>query len=197
MTDKLCIMVCEYFKNEAEAAVELEKLEDVRVLTFSATCKHPHIGSDFLAQIVHDSKKRCERIYLLGGPCLTKPTDLPERFKHTCLYTIGKCFHMFTNKNYVDKCIREGAYIIPSGLVKHCKSYIKSMGFEQDVAREFFRESCTKVVMLDTGLHDKSMENLNKFAEFVDLPFRKVSVGLDFFCNFLRKLVMEWRLKNE
>jgi hypothetical protein len=190
-------MVCEYFKNEAEAAVEIEKLEDVAVLTFSAVCGQPSIDCDFLAQTVHDCEKEWDRIYMLGGSCLPKRTDLPERFKRTCLYTMNQCFHMFMNKNYIDECLKEGAYLLTPGLVKHWNMRIKNMGFEQNEAREFFRESCTKLVMIDTGLDDRSMENLKKFAEFIDLPFRKVSAGLDFFCIFLRKLVMERRFKIE
>ncbi|MBU3181729.1 PAS domain-containing sensor histidine kinase [Clostridium psychrophilum] len=54
-----------------------------------------------------------------------------------------------------------------------------------------------EIRLLDTGVFDDSLENLQKLAKYVNLPYDCIFVGLDFFSMFIEKNVLEWRLKCE
>jgi hypothetical protein len=49
-------------------------------------------------------------------------------------------------------------------------------------------------VLLDTGVYDNIEEDLRELAEFVDLPYEHIAVGLDYFTLFLKRIVLEWQL---
>jgi len=196
MADKLCLLVCESLEREVAAVVESEGFDDVMVHTFPAHCGRPPIGWDALRGAIHACGKDYSQTHLLGGACLAglqaPPDDLHCRF-----HKMDGCFSLFVGRDAVESHLRTGGYLLTPGWLARWQQHIGEWGFDQATAREFFAESATRLLLLDTGVDAASAERLAEFAGFVGLPFETVPVGLDFARLFLAKIILEWRLENE
>ena len=69
------------------------------------------------------------------------------------------------------------------------------MGFDQETARQFFKESIPSLLLLDTGVDDQAQKNLQEFAEFIESPWESVPIGLSPLRQFLRLLEYEQDLE--
>jgi len=197
MANKLCIIACENHKDEVDAVIKSEGLDDVMVLAFPAHCGHPQMGWNDLWEIIHPFEKEYSRIYLIGGCCITGIEEAPEAPDSLRFHKMDQCFHLFTNKNIVDSYLKKGSYLLSPGWVKHWQRHVDEWGFDREAAQAFFKESINRLVFLDTGIYVNSSDHLQEFANFVNLPFEIVPVGLDFFRLFLMKLILEWRVEEE
>jgi len=79
--------------------------------------------------------------------------------------------------------------------VKSWPKNIEEYGFDKEKATESFRKSNTKLLLMDTGVYPDIVGELQKFADYVDLPFEILPIGLDFFRIFLKSKILEWQLK--
>lgn len=46
MENKICILVCNYFTNEVQAAIESQKLDNVVVKSFASNCGKPALSKE-------------------------------------------------------------------------------------------------------------------------------------------------------
>ena len=198
MANKLGIMVCENLKPEATAVIESEGFDDVMVLAFPAhDSGRTRIGWDALGEVIQACENECGQIHVLGGCCLAGLAAPPRELKHSHLHQAEQCFHLFANKNILDDYLKGGAHLLTPGWLAHWRRYVDDWGFDGKTAGNFFKESATRLVLLDTGVDAGSSEHLEQFADFIGLPFEILPVGLDFFRQFLVKIVLEWRLEAE
>ncbi|HEY8803883.1 MAG TPA: ATP-binding protein, partial [Clostridium sp.] len=89
------------------------------------------------------------------------------------------------------------AYLVTPGWLRNWEKNIEILGFDNEQAKIVFREFAVKIRLLDTGVFEDSLKNLQKFAEYVNLPYDCIFVGLDFFRMFIEKNLLEWRLECE
>jgi two-component sensor histidine kinase len=203
--NKLGILVCEFFKKEAEAIIRAEGFDDVTAAAFPSRCGRPQVTWNELHRVVRPHAD-CSRIHLLGGCCIAQLSKkfnkkvLTRRGKNIFVENLEQCFYMLVGREIIDGYIKEGAYLLTPGWVKDWRDRLKEWGFEGDrdreMAREFFSQSSKQLVLLDTGIDPSSSAHLREFAGFVDRPFVVVPVGLDFFRLFLTKIVLQRRLEN-
>jgi signal transduction histidine kinase len=196
MAKKLCILACDLFRQELTTAVESEGLDDVAVATFPARCGRPQIEWDSLAQAIR-ADEDCSCVQIIGGGCLAGLGDPPQQLEHCHLYKIGQCFCLFAGRSVIDGYLKEGAYLLTPGWLARWRDWLNEWGFDQQTAREYFAESTTRLLLLDTGVDAQSDQNLHEFADFIGRPFETVPVGLDYLHLLLAKMVLEWRLNNE
>ncbi|MBI4296226.1 MAG: PAS domain S-box protein [Chloroflexi bacterium] len=112
-------------------------------------------------------------------------------------HKMEQCHLLFASEGIVRAYIEQGAFLLTPGWLARWRDYLADEGFLQETARDFFKETASKLVLLDTGVDTNSHDNLRLFADFVGLPFEVLPVGIDFFRLFLSKLVLEWQLGNE
>ena len=190
----LCFLVCENYKEEVAFAIESEGLDHVDVRTFPAHCGHPQIRWDDLGPTIHACEKEYSRICLLGGSCIAGLEDPPLEMDCCRVHKMDQCFPMFINKKLLDGYLKEGAYLLSAGWLRHWKRHVDEWGFDRETARNFFAESVRQLVLLDTGVHMDSADHLQALADFVGRPFKIVPVGTEFLQLFLARIVLEWRL---
>jgi signal transduction histidine kinase len=195
MANKLCFIVCEYFKNEFTTVLEAEKITDIAVINFPAKCDHIQLVTDKVTKIINDCENNCEQIHIFGGLCATGLKDLLHNIDRYHFYNTEQCFYLLAGKNITDNYLRTGAHLLTPGILRHWRRYLEGCGFDQQTAQSFFGETTTKLVLLDTGVDKESLDNLKEFARFVNLPFETFPVGLDFLRLFLAKINMEWHLE--
>ncbi len=204
MTHKLCILVCEFIEKEARAVTESEGFDDVLVATFPARCGRSSIGWDELLPIVQASGE-CSNVHVLGGRCIAGLSALPEkaaRAQHECRYVFHEeeqCFYLLAGRDVIDHYLAQGAYLLSPGWLPHWRRHVEEMGFDgqesSQAAREFFAESATRLVLLDTGVDLSSAGQFHEFTAFVERAFDVLPLGLDFFRLLLTKVILEWRLE--
>jgi signal transduction histidine kinase/CheY-like chemotaxis protein len=196
MADKLIISVCSNFKKELSALLVNEEFAEVNSIIFPATCGRPPIEWHHLEKAIH-KKSDCSRCDVFGHACIAKLTTAPQELNFCHLHKLEQCFHLFADPNLIDSYINEGAYLITPGWLLKWQSHLKQWGFEQDLAQAFFRESASRLLLVDTGTEPNSIEHLRDFAQFVKMPFETVPVGLGYFRLLLSQIVSEWRLNNK
>jgi len=188
MKPKICILVSQNFQQEVNAINELEHFDAVTFATYPAHCGCPHIQADELATLIGNPNDY-SKIHIIGGCCLAK---LPEdSVNNGQVHKLEQCFSAITSQALIDSYLQQGAYLMTSGWIAHWQIQVERWGFEQQAARDFFREFCTQLVLLDTGVDANSAQYLQEFADFVDRPYEIVPVGLDFFRLFINKIISE------
>ena len=194
MTDKLCFIICENFRKEMFKVIEAEGINDVKVVTFPANCIRKTIDPDILKKIIHTKKKDCSDIYLFGGFCVSGLDESSFLLEHCHLHKMDQCYYLFARKEFLEPYFQKGAMVITPGWLVRWQYYImKEWGFDQPTAQDFFRESISKLVLLDTGIGDKSSQLIQELADFVRIPFEIIPIGLDYFRLKIIKIIFEWR----
>ena len=192
MSEKLCLLVCSYFQREVAAAIEAEGWDDVVVGAFPADCGRPETGWGKLKRI-SSFHGEFSQVDAFGSPCILNLKDPPAGMENFQLHKIQQCFHLFANNDEIDNYIHNGGYMITPGWLSGWQKHIKDMGFDKDTAPEFFNEFARQLVLLDTGVDERTLQQIREFSEFVKLPFEVVPVGLDFLRQMLAEIVQEWR----
>jgi len=187
MEDKTCILVCNYFAKEVKAVVQSLNLQNVHVKVFPSNCGRPALKKDEIQQLI--TSTNCKQHCVLGSTCLK---DLKNDVNNTVnLCHFDTCFDMVLNKNLVNHYIKNGAYIVSPGWLNNWKHEMKNMGFNKEMASDFFKETCKEIILLDTGVGAENSENVKEFALFINMPFRIIPVGLDFMANYIGKTVLQ------
>jgi diguanylate cyclase (GGDEF)-like protein len=196
MTNKLCLAVCENLKREIAAVLTSEEFADVKVVTFPAHCSRPQMEWNTVRQAIRVCKGEGCQIHLLGGCCLAGITDLRE-LECCHPHKMDQCFYLFANRDIVNAYLQQGAYLLTPGWLEGWRRRVEEWGFDRQTAREYFGESTTRLVLLDTGVDPASITHLQEFADFVRLPYQVVPVGLDLVRLFVAKIILESRIENE
>ena len=189
---KLCIVCCDGFRRELAAAVSMEAWDDVDLAGFPTRCGNPPLGWDELSPLLGDGYSQ---IVILGLSCLrtlgAPPPDWPPvRFEH-----LEQCFHLVAGSTLVSDAIDRGAYLTTPAWLEHWPERLADMGFGPENAGEFFRDVARELLLLDTGVDPNANANLAEFANAVQLPARRIAVGIDHTRLYLNKIVMAWRLE--
>lgn len=100
------------------------------------------------------------------------------------------CFYQVLNEETVNHYINQGYYLVTPGWLENWKDYVeKDWSFTQDVARNFFENTFSKVLMLDTMVYENSKENLEDFARFINKDYEILPVGMDHFKNYIKSIL--------
>ena len=193
MPDKLRLLVCSYFAEEARAALAGEAFADVDIIVFPARCGRPPLTWDEVAALTPSNDAA---LYLLGGTCLAQLGPPLPTLPQSHVDQATQCFYRVLNPAMVDSYVQAGAYLMTPAWLRQWPAHIAAWGFDRAQAREFFAETITKLVLLDTGVDPQSAARLEACAAFVARPYEQVHVGLDYFRLTLERIVLAWRLNS-
>lgn len=194
MPAKLCLIICEHLEREARTILETEQFQDVTLIFFPASCHRVRREPVLLPEVFRQCASVNGHIALLGGNCLGKRPELLQEVQYYDFRQVEDCFEMLLSKDLLDFYYQQGAYLLSPGWLTHWRHYIRDWGFDRHIAREFFGECTRKFVLLDTGVDEQSLSYLEEFAEFVDLPYQREPVGLEYFRLYLTTIIQQYRL---
>jgi diguanylate cyclase (GGDEF)-like protein len=191
MTDeRIHILVCDYYLGEVQAAIASgAEFDGVTVSAFPSRCGHPKLAREEIIRRLFLEDVEAD---ILGSTCLA---DTGTISKNDHFHVTFPCFNMFSEHSYIEKSIGNGAYLLTPGWLSHWRDRIEAWGFTQVDLRRFLQETTKRLVLLDTGIDAKSATHLEEFADYVDLPYTVTPVGLDFFTQFLKIIVLNRRLE--
>ncbi|MFA6807467.1 MAG: diguanylate cyclase [Eubacteriales bacterium] len=194
--EKIRLVVCENYKYEFQAVLNSGDYSDVELVTFpSLGCI---LGSKEyrLKEWLDSQVDNLDNSIIICCEDCNVFKDFPAEPEDR-VHKIQRCFNLFMDKKSIDGYIQQGAYIVTVCWLKRWKNNIDIMGFNQEVARKFFGECTKKIVFLDSGLDSESKNYLERFSEFVGLPYIIEQVELDYLELYVAKVVNEERLKLE
>ena len=189
-SQKLTLAVCENFLPETKAVLAQNKLPDVNLVSWKPCCEHPPKSWDEISNLFDVQDKTP---LLIVGACfprgLQKP---PESLDHMHIHHLEQCFHLLYGKVQVEALIKDGCYLISPAWLANWQRHLEQWGFDHEHAQIFFKDTSKKIVLLDTGTLDNAFSEVEKFADYVGLPYTKIDIGLDFITQYLRTLILEW-----
>jgi len=188
MESKICLRLCSNFIDEVKKVVSLEEWSNVEIYAFGAKCGCPPLDE---SQLLSFAKKNveCSKSIVIGSSCLMKLKSNIEAPENFSFLHIQQCFSMFCDQVIINNLLNEGAYLITSGWLKTWRNQIEIWGFDQKTAQRFFNESIKKIVLLDTGVNPDAKKQLEEFSSFIHISCEIQWVGIDFFRNYLSRIV--------
>lgn len=194
MSENINILVCRHFENEIKSVTASEDFKDVSVACVSCMCGESASHLDDLIRAGSQFKNDMP-IEVLCGSCFTNIKDSVLELKRFHFHTVDNCFSMVAPVGIVNYYLEKRAYLLTCGWLADWAARITRWGFDRKTAREFFSETSSCLVLLDTGINDQSAQTLKEFAEFLDLPYEILPVGLGFFELFLVKIILQRRIE--
>ncbi len=188
---KLTLAVCENFLPEAKAVLAQNGLPAVNLISWKPCCEHPPKNWDNIVNLlgVQDTDP-----LLIIGACFPRELQQPpEHLSHMHIHHLEQCFHLLHNKTQVETLINEGSYLISPAWLANWQKHLEQWGFDHEHAQLFFSDTAKKIVLLDTGIFENTLSNVEKFANYIGLPYTKIDIGLDFINYLLRALIFEWQ----
>jgi len=203
MRDKLCIVTCGNFYREVMHIVESEGYSNVDVRTFPSECvtyqKVEYSDLENLMNMHKDEYYHFEIICNEGCVNVKGISKITSQMSdHFHITNTDLCFGLLVNKAILKRYMREGYYILTPGWLKKWRHYIIDVWkFDQVVAKDFFKESTSMLLLLDTGVYGNMHELMQELSEYVDRPFKIVEVGLDYMKSIINKVVAKFYFELE
>jgi diguanylate cyclase (GGDEF)-like protein len=193
--DKLCLLMCRNYIREIEKILGSAGFDDVIAREYPPACSAPHLAPDAVREIVLNNQREGYDTLLVSG-CFFSERRLLTVMPQSCeIYNIEQCFYLLAGKELTDDYLKAGAYVLSPGWLTEWPAHIAQWGFDRNTARAFFGESVNRLVLLDTGIYERSVDMLAEFAEHIDRTFLVVPVGLDYFRLLITGIIFKWRLE--
>lgn len=190
MDDKLCILICESFKIEAESMRDILKNGDIEFKYHSMDC----INCRRQRQKLYDS-------LIVSGYCRDSVILLPtqkdsgkdENLAGESIF--NSCLSLLSGDNLLKYLSSMGYYLTTPGWLRRWKHIIIDIyGFNKENAREFFSEYCKKVVLINSGIYSNILPDLIEFSEYIGMKYEIIDVGLDCFSSTINNSYKNWKV---
>jgi hypothetical protein len=184
--NKTAALICENYRREIEEVVLSEGIEDVDIFTFPANCHKSHMENrSFSCNRLIGEGSNYDGVHVFGCSCVMD-AQCGHLATGACVrHKEEHCFNMLAEKKVLLPLFRDGAYLLSPGWLEKWRYYLADWGMERQIATEFFAESVSKLVLLDTRVDSHSADRLAEFADFIRRPSETIPVGLDFFRNYV------------
>ena len=189
--ERLCIMVCDCFRQEISALARELDHPEVEFLTFPARCARSSLQWEDLSELI-PAPGDFQKIILFGNCCLDHLGTPPDTLAHLQLTRLTHCFSLLAGDYLISQYQRQGGYLVSSGWLGEWEERLAPSGSDPEATGEFFRESTAGIIHLDTGVLETAPDLLEAFARFVDRPQQTVPVGLEFLKLRIEKIIGDW-----
>ena len=189
---RLRISVCADFAADVRAALPAHLQDGVEVVEFAADCVGPQARCQELREQAH--WPGAAFTVLMAGDCPVSVSRAADGDAICALHCSGPSGYPLIDREVAEQLIADGAYLLAPGWARHWKTYLRAQGFDQTIARQYFHEFASRLVLLDTGTDPQAAQHLDEMGAYLDLPTRRLACGLDYLRLFLTGLVREWRL---
>ena len=190
MNAPLCLLVCDYFKEEVERVTA--DLEGVAVAAFHADCDRQR-----RVEQLEQALARCPEgsdVLVVGSTCLNEVAERPEIARRCRFRLLEHTQSLLIDEERLAPLLAEGAHLVTPGMLREWRRVADGWGFDEGQAREFFARSVSRMVLLDTGVDAEAPARLAELADYVGRPAERIEVGLGHLRLALNNLLLEHRL---
>jgi PAS domain S-box-containing protein len=191
-TGALALIFCDFVQPELTALSEAFDCPEVSFFTFPSRCARPPLCWEDLERLLA-SPQDFDKILLLGNCCLGQLGPPPKALERLSIARLTHCFSMLCGDYSISRYQQQGTYLVSSGWLDSWEERLAVLGLDAQTAPEFFGESVTGIIHLDTGISEQTSARLEAFARFVGRPHQTVPVGLDFLKLQIERLIEAWR----
>lgn len=186
----LNLYVCENLARDYRQIIATNGFDFVTVLPFTCLCNDRKMKTAVTSCIAADPG---DKMIFSSTACdFSKCGLTPDA--HTVIQTGNYCFHDYADEKFIAYIIAKGGYIITVGWLYGWEKWLQLAGFDQATARQFYGESCNELVLLDTGNDPDIETRLAAFADYVNVPYRMIYVGMASLNLYLSQLINDWRI---
>ncbi len=193
---KLKIYVCENFAPDYRGAVESGKFPDVTVVSFPCWCSRRGDSDQFF----NCEAARCNPVtedclLMCGRQCpILNSSQLPKGMETR---TFNYCQEYMLSESMINYIISKGGYLVSSGWLDNWAERIRDAGFDQELARQFYRTCSQELILIDSGYDPEVEEKMAALSAFLDMPYQILSTGSESPIVMLRSIVNLWRLQKQ
>ncbi len=196
MVRDLCLILCSHFDRETRAVSALPEFRDIHFANLPVDCDLVEARWEGLGASVESCLQKGRSACLIGSYCLTRAAQEMGGRDVCQVSQRSQCVEWIADKDVLVQFLREEALLLLPGWLKDWRTHIERRWPGDDKgAREFFRGSRKKLVLLDTGLHPRIDRDLKDLARFLRLPSEIHPSGLGFFQLSLGQIALSWRLE--
>lgn len=190
MNDKLCILICESFKVEAESMLGILKNGEIEFKYYSMDCINCRSQRQKLYDGLIASGYCSDSVILLPTQ---KGSGKDENLAGESIF--NSCLSLLAGGDLINYLSSMGYYLTTPGWLKRWKHIIMDIyGFNQETAREFFSEYCKKVVLIDSGVYSNILPDLIEFSEYIGMKYEIIDVGLECFSSIINNSYKKWKV---
>ena len=189
---RLGLIICNNYIKELKTVIKQADFDGVETASLASTCfiTSKCDRNKNRIQINKFSTKVDEIKLLLPKACGGIKTFSSNL---NCSYVkMASCFEMIAPKEFIEDLIKKDNYIVTQAWISNWKFFVlKKWGFNQKNAKDLFRESAKQIVLLDSGVGKNAHQKLKEFAEFIDMKYQIIPIGLDYFSDYVKSTIDE------
>ncbi len=185
----MCIAVCGAFRPELEAVLASSRLgQDVAMAVLPIRCEgEPWAWADVLAA-VRGAGHACDSVEVWGSRCV--PEGAPPASCRGRVEALHACQALLSTEACAE--LPKGAMVVTPGWLRHWRARVKQWGFFAALGPLQFRESVSRLIMLDAGVDPDAHRLLAEAATLTGLDAVHVTVGLEELTARARATVLRW-----
>lgn len=193
---RLNIYICENYASDYRQIAAREGYEEVDVCSFPCWCIRPQVPEDF----IRSQKDACEGqdldcMIICGRQCPLLKAEIPmEAYR---IVSFDYCQECLLSNSMAQFIISRGGYLLSSGWLQDWRERLREAGFDRELARRFYSQSCQELVLLDSGFDSEAALQMEALSQYLDCPYRIISIGTDYAAVLLRSLVHQWRAERQ
>ncbi len=184
VSDGLSILVCSNHFSDVRAALDDPRFDGIRVAAFPA-CRGGTLSADDGPESWSDD----DSTIVLAGSCA------PEEAGG--IGQNGHCLNWYHDGEALARHLRAGAFLLTPGWLASWRAGLDAWGLDRETARRLFSESCSRLLLLDTGTEERSADRLEELATFLDRPADVLEVGLGHLRLFLENRALGHRVAEQ
>ena len=194
----LRIFACDNFKSEFERVLDGGNFQEVELSTFPCRCYGPlPVDSAKLRENLLSCMNGDDSVLVIIGTCLDATAAIEEEEGRVKCIRLENCFEILAPETLIDAVLGEGGYLMTPGWLREWPRHMEDWGFDRETASAYFKESISKLVLLDTGIDEDAAGNLRSLGDFLQLPYQIIPVGLAHLRFRLESVVSQWRLEKQ
>lgn len=192
MDQKLCIVVCKYFFPEVQKIILSGNYHNVVVKAYHSSCTSGSLTNEKINEVINQFSDHYSKVIFIGSSCVVRNTETIWAENNPEIIKLSQCFNVLINESILEHFINKGYYIVSNGWLKNYKNHINEWGFDSASAKNFFNESMEKVLLLETGLDEEYMPQLEAISEYMGLDYEIFPIGLSYCKLFLDSIISKW-----
>lgn len=190
--DKLNFFVCENFAPEFQKIIQDEGFSFIKIKSYKSLCLDK--SKKILAkELIENSLEKGEGgIVVCGKNC--EFSNLVQKNSSFEVFYTDYCLESLANKKIIDYISSKGGYIVTLGWLNNWKQNIENLGFDQQGARNFYKDFSKELVFFDSGIDKDYEQKLKDLSEYLDLPYFSIDVDLEPLRILIKTTVNQWKL---